>query len=444
MFSERIELLDGYIRCNQLFLIIDIALIFHFCVTWYMKYKRTGLKVSYWHLFMFRNFFIQFLLLYPFNSSIKNFVSFGTNIFAADKFMDLAFIVTCTGYVSIIVGSWLAQFGKSFVLNLSPIHTFETFIEKNIKSKTATNILIAVSLLFLFYMLTHTLGTRYLFNPRNYFIGNKDIRPIYSLLLNLYPLTVIFTGLRMIQLKDNNSSYSFFIVITLSIFLGTRISIIEPLMILVFFYFIKNNEKVSFNKIILVLASFLTLLLLIAAFRQGKSENALTEILYGNHFSDTRDFAFLLAYFKDSWLNGKSYLAGFMTFIPRQYSEFRANWAFGLYCSHLVGIYSPLFPGHRPGYFGDIYMNFRIYGVIILGIWTGFVVTHIDNKILKEFNNGKDVIKMYSYTFVAFFATTLSISLISTQLYTVITVIILLALMRHLISYGYYFYYGKK
>jgi oligosaccharide repeat unit polymerase len=444
MFSERIELLDGYIKCNPIFLIVDIILIVHFFVTWYTKYLKTGLKLSYWHFFIFRNFFIQFLLLYPFNSSIKNVVSFGSNIIAAERFIDTAFIVTCLGYVSILFGTWIKQNQQSYILRIGIIVSFERFIETNIKSRFTFYLIVSLAIGLLIFMFSHTLGTKYLFSPRNYFMGNKDARPIYSMLLSVYPIAVVFSGLRVIQLNTTNSKYIFFILLVFSFFLGTRISTIEPITLLFLFYYMKNYKSVSLKNILIVFVSLVGLMLIISSLRSGKNEDALTEILYGNHFSDTRDFAFLLAYFHDQWLLGKSYLAGMMTFIPRQYSDFRENWAFGLYCARLVGIHDPLFPGHRPGYFGEIFMNFSYYGVVILGIWTGIVIQHIDNKIMQEFKNGCNVIKMYSYTFVAFFATTLSISLIFTQFYTFLVAMLFLAFLRHLGSFGQDLYHGKR
>ena len=437
MFESRIELFNGYVRCNEFLLYVDIALILHFIYNWYQSYRTTGLKISFWDIFMFKTFFIPLLLLYPFNSSYKNWISFGEHIYSADHYMDEAFSVTVLGYISIWVGKYLYNSLSINILNTRSILNFEKYIQKNIKSRLSVIILIIFSLALLSFMLSHTLGTNYLFNPRSYFLGNKDLRPIYNLLLAIYPISVIFTGLKYIEFRNQITFIFFVILLTLSIFLGTRIAIIEPLMFLILFYYMKNHEKISFRLLFAAFGGILFLFGLLSVMRSGNNNTeAFIEFLYGNHFSDTRDFAYLIAYFNDNWVFGKTYIAGLITFIPRQFSDYRENWSFGVYFTRMLGIYDPLFPGYRPGYFGESYFNFGIYGVAALGIWTGIVLQHIQTKILKEFHAANDVIKMYSYTFPLYLILILNCSLNFVTFYSFVIIMLVLSFVRHAIEFS--------
>jgi len=437
MINERIEFFDGYIKCNPYFLIIDIALIIHLLYSWYTNYLKTGTKITFWYLFMFKTFLINYLLLYPFNSSVKNFVSLDEFIFTADKFMDTAYLITTTGYISVLIGRYLFKlFPPHKNQKIRIIQTFEKFIEEDIKNSFSTNMLIVISLLLFAFMLTFTLNTPYLFNPRSYFLGNKTIRPVYNFLLAVYPLAVIFVGLRSIQYKKTIELIATFFLISLSLFLGTRTAAIEPILVLGFYYIYLNSKKISMLRIgLLILGLFVSAILLNNLRFSSNSFKFFDEILYGNHFSDTRDFAFLLSFFNDGWLEGKSYLAGLMTFIPRQYSEFRANWAFGLYCARLAQIYDPLFPGHRPGYFGEVFMNFGIIGVGFLGLWTGYIISLIDKKVHTTITNTGNIIKAYSFTFSAYFVSVINNSLLFAPFYTFITSILIITIIRHIVTY---------
>ena len=55
----------------------------------------------------------------------------------------------------------------------------------------------------------------------------------------------------------------------------------------------------------------------------------LGEVLYGNTFSDLRDFAWVLTGFNDSFLYGKTYLSALLGFIPSSLFEYRVIYGIG-------------------------------------------------------------------------------------------------------------------
>jgi oligosaccharide repeat unit polymerase len=433
---EKIELLDGRIRCNPILLGLDFLVLVHFIYSWYRQYKHTGLKLDYWHLMIFKLFIINVFILYPFNASYFNKVSIGHLIVLTDKWVDQAFLITCSGYCCFIIGGFFYEKMLFRYFEKSDFFSIEKFVENNIKDKISSNLLVILSLILIMVMFSLVYQSGNFFNPRGYFLADASIRPIYNLTIALYPISVIFIGLKYIEYHKNTYLYLFLFLVFLSFFLGVRSAILESIVVLFLFYYFKNHSTVSFLQIFLVV-----ILIVILAFKISILRNDTTtvdfigETLYGNHFSDTRDFALLLSYFDFNWLEGKTYISGIITFIPRKYSEFREEWAWGIYAARILGIVDPLFPGHRPGFFGEMYINFNIWGVIILGLFSGAVVKHIDFRILKEYNNNNDVIKMYSYTVLMWLVLSLAISIIFVFLYTFIIIIIFLAIIRQFILY---------
>ena len=105
------------------------------------------------------------------------------------------------------------------------------------------------------------------------------------------------------------------------------------------------------------------------------------ELFYGNHLSDTRDFAWVLAFWDGDYVLGKTYLAGLFSFIPRFLSEFRQEWALSLYTNRLVGFDPSLHAGLRPGLFGEVYFNFSLIGVFCLGLILGYFLRYADSEL---------------------------------------------------------------
>jgi hypothetical protein len=98
------------------------------------------------------------------------------------------------------------------------------------------------------------------------------------------------------------------------------------------------------------------------------------EFVYGNTFSDLRDFAWVLSSWNHKPFYGKTYASAFISFIPTTYSSFRTKWGIGRVTAKLGGFVPKFHPGLRPGAFGEPYLNFGIPGVILMGILLGIYI----------------------------------------------------------------------
>jgi hypothetical protein len=101
-------------------------------------------------------------------------------------------------------------------------------------------------------------------------------------------------------------------------------------------------------------------------------------LLYGNTFSDLRDFAWVDALWDHNLWIGKTYLAALTAFVPRFVSEFRDAWGTGAATAITLGLDPHVHPGVRPGAFGESYFNFGLPGVVIVGFAMGVIFRRVD------------------------------------------------------------------
>jgi hypothetical protein len=101
-------------------------------------------------------------------------------------------------------------------------------------------------------------------------------------------------------------------------------------------------------------------------------------LVYGNNFSDLRDFAWVDARWDHNLWIGKTYLAALTAFVPRFASEFRDAWGTGAATAIALGLDPHVHPGVRPGSFGESYFNFGLPGVVMVGLAMGVIFRRVD------------------------------------------------------------------
>lgn len=438
---EYIELFNGAIRGRLFFLILNLVFMAHFLWFWYKNYRRYGWKMDFWTLITGRYFFVHILFMFPFNGSIYNTYSLGKHeIKSLEPFLELAYLISIAGYFSVYIGRSLFNKKKSHNFLNSIFNPIALTIEKNIKNKATISILTVFALLLISIVIYFQFKTNNVLAPRDFFQGNGIWRPVYNLSLTLFPLIILFKGLRAMQNVNLLKIVYIVFLVGLSVFLGTRMATLEPLFLLFFFYCIKYNDKIKLKRIVLISLLFIYSTILVLSLRSNEvkkhySDNSVNAILYGNTFSDTRDFAYILSKWDNNLLLGKTYSAGLISFIPRKFSEHREKWALGMFTSRLTHYDSKTFPGFRPGFFGEAYFNFGLLGVIILGILTGYLLRFIDLKIKESVYVHDDIIKGYSHITPWFVIAAMSISIGFTALYIYLGIMMLMWVYRHFLAF---------
>jgi oligosaccharide repeat unit polymerase len=288
--------------------------------------------------------------------------------------------------------------------------------------------------LMILFVLYEQISNDVLFNPRAFFLKEHSLRPIYNVCLAVYPLLLVYVGIRFISKKSIKNGIIFSIHFILSFFLGTRTSLLEPLLILVVLFYGTSAEFFTLKRVVGVGAIFLFLTFASVLLRSGsgaKTMNFERDFFHGNTYSDNRDFGWILDKWSGQYLYGRTYIAGAMSLVPRKYSKFREKWAIGIYTSKVIGYNYKYFAGLRLGFFGEMFINFGLVGVIFLGMLLGFILRKMDHFLKKIFStNQKDVTKAYSGLFVWNFILCLNVSNNFGALYSLIIILFILSLMR--------------
>jgi oligosaccharide repeat unit polymerase len=418
--TENIELFDRALCFTPIWALVDIFLIFHFFFSWYRSVKRTKWKIDFWYLTLSIALFPSLLLLYPFNGSIYN------NIFTMGfqyrilPYVDLAFAISVLGYLSIWGGRYLFDYTRG---NFPLIIAFQLtrpicqIVENNIKSRRAYLFVILTAFFFGVAILGIQFKEGCFFNARGLFLKEPLLRPLFNITVSILPIATSFLALRYIQFKEKKCLIFAFVLLLFTLFFGVRSLFLNGILFLLTQGLFYRKGQCSFVKLVGIGFCLFFIAVLLGNLREGEDfslQNALTALLfkffYGNNFSDTRDFAWVLAFWDEEYVYGKTYLAALISFIPRVYSSMREEWSISMYTNSLTGFDSDVMPGLRPGMFGEAFLNFSYPGVIVFGLLFGFALRYADLKIKEHVMKSNDIIKGYSCLFIFILLSHLSVS----------------------------------
>ncbi|MCX2582899.1 O-antigen polymerase [Pedobacter sp. MR22-3] len=389
---DTIELFNGGVRFNKYLILVDFILIIHFIYDWYLIYKKTGRTLDYWTLTMSLTYFLPFLIMYPFASSVYNVVSVGGNVSIIQDVIDTAYIIFMIGYISMYLGRYLYIRNRTntaiYKVLINPVkQTLTKSFITAVKSSLISRILCILYFIGLLAILASGLGDGSS-DIRAVFQANPAIRAIYNFVLILSSIVSLILIARVFQYRYFIDKVLLFLFFIITLFIGARAFLAQPLIYLFGFYVFYNKMgKINLIKIGIIGFSGLFLGMGLSLFRSGdlSLKGALSgfgeQIFYGNSYSDLRDFAWVYAYWDKSLLFGKTYLAAFMSFIPSYFSDYRTQWAAGKFTAVTVGFDPIIHPGLRPGIFGESFFNFGYLGVVFLGTILGYAYKFIDDSI---------------------------------------------------------------
>jgi hypothetical protein len=385
---------------------VDFCLILHFFFSWYRSVKKTGWKIDFWYLILFIGIVQHLLFLYPFNASPLNTLAMGPLQGQLEPYIDQAFKIGVVGYLSIWIGRLLCRPNFTFSFLMARV------IENNVKSPIAFVFLYTITIGLGLILLSIQFSEGFFFNGRDFFLSSEFLRPLFNFTLSLFQIVIFFIALRKKWL-------SFLPILLISLCWGIRGIILGGLLQIWMQYAFRREGRVSLFKTSLFFSSLLLSAILIENLRAGSfnltqaCSSTLFSYFYGNNFSDTRDFACILSNWDGEFLYGKSYLAGLLSFIPRSFLWIREEWGITLLTNQWIGFDSNIMPGLRPGLFGEAFLNFSYFGVILLGLFFGFCLRYVDLKIKQH----KDLIKGYSHSILFLFASSLTLTVGLWQFY---------------------------
>lgn len=357
-----------------------------FISQWYGESKKYSMPIDFWTFSLLIPIFIDTILMYPFAGSELNSMSVGDNIQHIRKYTDDAFFITMAGYFSMVFGRYLFDHA-GFMKNQPEFRLYEKIILNCLKTNIIYLFLFFVVIpLYLIFIVPIILSGS--IDVRGAFFSNIALRPIYNYIYSSISIVGLFLILKASDGISKITFISLFFLFIISLGMGVRSIFFSLALNFVFYYYVANRKKP--NLLFLSLFFFVLIIFgtLYGSFRsQGSldveldTSEVLMRLFYGNNLSDLRDFAWVLSGIGDDLLYGKTYLAGILSFIPSSISEYRNTWAYGAVTAAAANFDRTTHPGLRMTIFGEAYINFGIFGVVLLGLFSGYVLRKVDLRI---------------------------------------------------------------
>jgi oligosaccharide repeat unit polymerase len=372
----------------------------------YLFAKRKLITVTSTTILM--KIFIPLILMYPFAFSEKNKLATGSaNYEMYLTQINNAFIICLVGTAFFVLGCYAAS---QVQVKNSIISTFTSAYHSFLNKR---NLVLFFLILLGIFVLMYRLGFFSSFlSGRSFSMENESLRPISNLFYSLCTFFIVVALTYFVRTKSYLVLALGLIGCFFSITSGTRGGLLWTIVMFVFIYFnlhSDNKRKANYTKLI----GFGMLMLFIAIYvgdaRNGQYnvmlsiQNAFEKVFYGNNFSDLRDFSWVLAYWNDELLYGKTMLSGFLSFIPSSIFPFRDHWSLGYFTVSTIGYDTNTHAGLRPGIFGEPLFNFGILGVCLMAFVMGFIINtisrYVQSKISLE-KSKKDAIIFVSAGYI--------------------------------------------
>ncbi len=246
------------------------------------------------------------------------------------------------------------------------------------------------------------------FDLRLYTFEYPSLRPFANIISNYSMIIGSHCFARYLAVKDVSSLRYALLLSGGLLFFGSRTEVLLVFFMPLVCYFIALRQRLPLLRLIGGGALLVIIFTFAEGLREGYYQNIppsgvaivlLFKILYGNTFSDLRDFALVMSGWDGHFWLGRTYLAALMGFIPRTLSTFRDTWSLGVMTTTMVGFDPDLHPGLRPGFFGESYFNFGYLGVVTMGLFIGTIVRKVDFHVKRELGRSEpSLMRAFSYT----------------------------------------------
>lgn len=402
---DQVDSLGGMMSYNPEFLLIDILIIIHFFFMWYLSYKKSGWMIDLWHYTIFMSIFLSVFIQYPFISSPLNVFALGSRWTNVASFAESVLVLNILGYICMYAGRYLYDlFAGEIAFKLNPL---EKIIANNAQSSFVIRVMALLTLAFIGVFIILQIQMGILFNPRAFFLENNTLRPLFNGLSGLLHILTTYFILRVFDYKKKIDITVCVLLIISNSFMGARSAIIGALLTCLIWYIYKRRGRINLIKFTGIVSGIFIVLLVATTLRGDMSNDGipLSSIIsfflfYGNSFSDLRDGAFFFSCYDGDFLYGKTYLAALMSFVPRFLSDFREMWSLGVVTATAAGFNPIEHPGLRISTFGEMFLNFGYFGVMLLGIMYGWFLRKYDCLLKYAMDRGMLLTSTYSKIFI--------------------------------------------
>jgi oligosaccharide repeat unit polymerase len=377
----------GSLSWNVLYA-LDLMAIFLFVLSYYRNCYRKGYRIDFWHEQLFLACVLPNMLMLPFAQIQLNAVLAGATMAGAIVVLPTVFIITLVGYFAMLAGGWLWRFQLGVGIRATVAKALNTLPRCSMMLMSSRGVLLFQAGLCVFLqwlILAYYFSQSGLaFDLRLYTFENPTLRPIALIISNYSIIIGSHCLARYVDTKERNLLAGVLLISFGLLFFGARWNLALIYLNVLICYLVKLRNKISLFRIASLAIVIVVFALYLGNVRLG--EYSLVSfvrsvgflLLFGDNFSDLRDFAWVYSAWDHVLWGGKTYLAAIVSFVPRFASKFRDTWALGATTASMVGLDPQIHPGVRPSIFGEGYFNFGLLGVIAVGLILGVTMKRVD------------------------------------------------------------------
>jgi oligosaccharide repeat unit polymerase len=366
---------------------IDAIAVAHFLISYYRNCYRKGYRIDFWHSQLFLICVLPNMLMLPFAKSELNTIVVGKDMGTIIQVLPTVFLITLVGYLAVLAGGGLWRLRAGLGLRKAAFEMLNLIPRCSMMLMSSRDVLVfqaALCVVFQWLVLAYYFSqSGFAFDLRGYTFANPSFRPV-ALLISNY--SVIIGSHCLARYVDGRERVLLFCTMILSlglVFFGARGNLAAIYFPVLLCYVVMLRTRIGLFRIITVGAIIVVVVFYLGNVRAGDYSLAgffgslAFLLLYGNNFSDLRDFAWVYSAWDHVFWGGKTYLVAILSFMPRFASSFRNTWAIGAMTTSTIGQDPEVF-GLRPGSFGEGFFNFGVLGVIAVGLVVGIIVRRVD------------------------------------------------------------------
>lgn len=410
---ESIDLFNGFMRITYFVGILNFILIIHFCLSWYFNCYRKGYYLDVWHGSLLFSYFITVLLFYPFMASQQlQIIKSNTPWNLSMEYIDKAWFINVLGFCGVFLGGSICSIIRHNGIKIickTCVKMTETCFYTMAKNENKFIVLFVINSIIASCLNLYAVEqSGSYFNLRVFFMTSGIFLALSNLFISVLQSVFFTVSLLLCYLSKKRYKYYWIYIWTVIIIVmyGGRSTLIFPVITILFADVLYKGKNLSIKKYAVGFLIIVILFFGMEWIRTDSNSTYITEstivdrILFGNNVSDIRDFSIILENWDGEYLYDKNIIAGMISFIPREYSDFRNQWNTSSYTNRIVGLREN-HPGLRGGSFAESFLSFGYIGVFVWGIIYGFVLKSFD-LISKAVDNKKHTQSIISIMAVLF------------------------------------------
>lgn len=367
---------------------VDALAISSFLVSYYWNCYRRGYRIDFWHFFLFLTCVFPNMILLPFATSEMNRLVLGPDFDVVTAAIPRVFFISLVGFCAMLAGGSLWRLQTGIGIRRAAARVVHVLPRLSMMLMSSRRLLVFEALLCGVLQVTvlaiYFAKSGFGFDLRAFTFENPMLRPVAQ---SASAFSVVIASHCLARYVDRKEKVLLRCTLLLTlglVFFGARSNLLFIYLNVWLCYLVKLRRRLSLAWLIGAATLMVAAGLYLGNLRAG--HYSVTDffasvaflLLYGNNFSDLRDFGWVYSGWNHAFWGGKTYLAALFSFIPRVVSHFRDTWGLGVVTASTVGLDPQVHPGLRPGDFGEAFFNFGLPGVVLVGMILGILVKRVD------------------------------------------------------------------